>query len=144
MHQKASTVVNSQPRSSALAETCPAGFLQFWFYISGSIFWRACHNPDNTTGKYHKSDSKVVKYLVFAILLCDTAQQGLLCHAGVLFGKPLTYPPSKFLSVYAYLGIPLFSLLDWLNNTSTVTSIGNPAILLSVVKLVTHIGDSLF
>jgi len=41
------------------------GILQFWMYIR----------------KYHSQDPLIVKGLVIAVLICDTCQQALLCHA---------------------------------------------------------------
>ncbi|KAJ7768242.1 hypothetical protein B0H16DRAFT_1785017 [Mycena metata] len=41
------------------------GILQFWLYIR----------------KYHSKDRLVLKLLVIAVMVCDTFQQGLLCHA---------------------------------------------------------------
>ncbi|KAJ7144454.1 hypothetical protein C8R44DRAFT_144623 [Mycena epipterygia] len=41
-----------------------AGFVQFWMYIR----------------KYHSTDPSVMKYLVIAVLICDTCQQGLITH----------------------------------------------------------------
>ncbi|KAF8185579.1 hypothetical protein K438DRAFT_1973875 [Mycena galopus ATCC 62051] len=41
------------------------GFLQFWLYIR----------------RYHSQDPIVVKCLVVAVVICDTCQQALLCHA---------------------------------------------------------------
>ncbi|KAJ6581500.1 hypothetical protein B0H19DRAFT_1115533 [Mycena capillaripes] len=41
------------------------GILQFWMYIR----------------KYHSQDPIIVKSLVIAVLICDTCQQALLCHA---------------------------------------------------------------
>ncbi|KAJ7658124.1 hypothetical protein B0H17DRAFT_1097220 [Mycena rosella] len=46
-----------------------AGILQFWMYIR----------------KYHSQDSMVVKALVIAVLICDTCQQVLLCHAVYIY-----------------------------------------------------------
>ncbi|KAJ7187051.1 hypothetical protein C8R46DRAFT_1184793 [Mycena filopes] len=44
-----------------------AGVLQFWMYIR----------------KYHSKDHLLVKSLVVAVLICDTCQQALLCHAAL-------------------------------------------------------------
>ncbi|KAJ7144440.1 hypothetical protein C8R44DRAFT_759919 [Mycena epipterygia] len=41
-----------------------AGFVQFWMYIR----------------KYHSTDPSAMKYLVIAVLICDTCQQGLITH----------------------------------------------------------------
>ncbi|KAJ7144448.1 hypothetical protein C8R44DRAFT_144535 [Mycena epipterygia] len=41
-----------------------AGFVQFWMYIR----------------KYHSTDPSTIKYLVIAVLICDTCQQGLITH----------------------------------------------------------------
>ncbi|KAJ7144428.1 hypothetical protein C8R44DRAFT_759899 [Mycena epipterygia] len=44
-----------------------AGFVQFWMYIR----------------KYHSADPSTIKYLVIAVLICDTCQQGLITHLTV-------------------------------------------------------------
>ncbi|KAJ7116018.1 hypothetical protein C8R44DRAFT_880401 [Mycena epipterygia] len=59
----------------------PAGILQFWMYIR----------------KYHSQDSRVVKGLVIVVLICDTCQQTLLCHAVYKYlvtsiGNPIILP----------------------------------------------------
>ncbi|KAJ7099739.1 hypothetical protein C8R44DRAFT_888430 [Mycena epipterygia] len=41
-----------------------AGFVQFWMYIR----------------RYHSTDPSAIKYLVIAVLVCDTCQQGLITH----------------------------------------------------------------
>ncbi|KAJ7041084.1 hypothetical protein C8F04DRAFT_1305975 [Mycena alexandri] len=77
------------------------GILQFWLYIR----------------KYHSRDGLVLKLLVIAVMVCDTFQQGLLCHA-----------------VYKYLGIPLhIPSYDQITRL-TVSSISDRAILPTVVK----------
>ncbi|KAJ7224300.1 hypothetical protein GGX14DRAFT_649470 [Mycena pura] len=42
-----------------------AGILQFWLYIR----------------RYHARDPLTVQFVVIAVILCDTVQQALLCHA---------------------------------------------------------------
>ncbi|KAF7308774.1 hypothetical protein MKEN_01076600 [Mycena kentingensis (nom. inval.)] len=75
--------------SSALYGT---GILQFWMYIR----------------KYHKKDSILLQALVVSVLICDTIQQALLCHAVYEYlvtsiGDPLILP-----SVVQTLMIELF------------------------------------
>ncbi|KAJ7222583.1 hypothetical protein GGX14DRAFT_694622 [Mycena pura] len=49
-----------------------AGILQFWLYIR----------------KYHAKDPLIVQFVVIAVIICDTVQQALLCHAGRLYREP--------------------------------------------------------
>ncbi|KAJ7091386.1 hypothetical protein B0H15DRAFT_835807 [Mycena belliarum] len=69
-----------------------AGLLQFWMYIR----------------KYHSKDPLIVKGLVVAVIVCDTIQQAMLCHAVYTYlvtsiGKPTILP-----SVVNTLMIELF------------------------------------
>ncbi|KAJ7810909.1 hypothetical protein B0H14DRAFT_3480211 [Mycena olivaceomarginata] len=53
------------------------GIVQFWMYIR----------------KYHTKDPLLVKSVVIVILICDTVQQTLVCHAGYqYFGVPTNSP----------------------------------------------------
>ncbi|KAJ6591538.1 hypothetical protein DFH09DRAFT_1137290 [Mycena vulgaris] len=69
-----------------------AGILQFWMYIR----------------KYHSQDSRVVKYLVIAVMICDTCQQALLSHAVYEYLVSSLGDPSILPSVVNTLMIELF------------------------------------
>ncbi|KAJ7765478.1 hypothetical protein DFH07DRAFT_366499 [Mycena maculata] len=69
-----------------------AGILQFWMYIR----------------RYHAQDSRVVKCLVVAVLICDTCQQALLCHAVYKYLVSSISDPTILLSVVNTLMIELF------------------------------------
>ncbi|KAJ6464057.1 hypothetical protein C8R45DRAFT_1220141 [Mycena sanguinolenta] len=69
-----------------------AGTVQFWMYIR----------------KYHSKDPLLLKSLVIAVLICDTAQQGLLCHAVYQYLVTSIGDPPIRLSVVNTLMIELF------------------------------------
>ncbi|KAF7366828.1 hypothetical protein MSAN_00941100 [Mycena sanguinolenta] len=69
-----------------------AGILQFWMYIR----------------KYHSKDPLLVKSLVITVLICDTAQQSLLCHAVYKYLVKSIGDPPILLSVVNTLMIELF------------------------------------
>ncbi|KAJ7612491.1 hypothetical protein DFH06DRAFT_1243412 [Mycena polygramma] len=75
--------------SSALYGT---GMLQFWMYIR----------------KYHSQDSVVVKTLVCAVIVCDTCQQALLCHAVYRYLVASLADPTILPTVVNTLMIELF------------------------------------
>ncbi|KAJ6518798.1 hypothetical protein C8R45DRAFT_949252 [Mycena sanguinolenta] len=69
-----------------------AGILQFWMYIR----------------KYNLKDPWVVKFLVVAVLICDTVQQGMLCHAVYTYLVTSISDPPILPSVVNTLMIELF------------------------------------
>ncbi|KAJ7176716.1 hypothetical protein C8R46DRAFT_1077119 [Mycena filopes] len=68
------------------------GILQFWMYIR----------------KYHSKDRLVLKLLVITVSVCDTFQQGLLCHAVYKYLVSSISDPSILPSVVKSLIIELF------------------------------------
>ncbi|KAF7356598.1 hypothetical protein MVEN_00993800 [Mycena venus] len=69
-----------------------AGILQFWMYIR----------------KYHAKDPLIVKSLVIAVIICDTCQQSLLCHAVYEYLVASIANPAILPSVVNTLMIELF------------------------------------
>ncbi|KAJ7187082.1 hypothetical protein C8R46DRAFT_1058789 [Mycena filopes] len=69
-----------------------AGILQFWMYIR----------------KYHAQDHILVKSLVVAVLVCDTCQQALLCHAVYKYLVSSLADPTILPTVVNTLMIELF------------------------------------
>jgi hypothetical protein len=69
-----------------------AGILQFWMYIR----------------KYHARDPVIVKSVVIAVLVCDTAQQALLSHAVYEYLVTSIGAPTILPSVVNTLMIELF------------------------------------
>ncbi|KAJ6460134.1 hypothetical protein C8R47DRAFT_128585 [Mycena vitilis] len=68
------------------------GLLQFWLYIR----------------KYHSQDPMGVKALVVTVLICDTCQQGLLCHALYLYLVTSMEDPSLLVSAVRTVLIQVF------------------------------------
>ncbi|KAJ7658256.1 hypothetical protein DFH06DRAFT_1327543 [Mycena polygramma] len=75
--------------SSALYGT---GITQFWMYIR----------------KYHSRDTLIVKAVVCAVIICDTCQQSLLCHAVFRYLVDSLSEPTILPTVVNTLMIELF------------------------------------
>ncbi|KAF8216484.1 hypothetical protein K438DRAFT_1953417 [Mycena galopus ATCC 62051] len=102
-----------------------AGILQFWMYIR----------------KYHSKDSTMIKSLVIAVLICDTIQQGLLCHAVYEYLVTSIGEPTILPSVVNTLMIELFfscaiTTLVQQFYCWRIYKIGNSAILAVAVSMV--------
>ncbi|KAJ7034864.1 hypothetical protein C8F04DRAFT_1100354 [Mycena alexandri] len=79
---------------TAIVSAClyGVGILQFWMYIR----------------KYHSKDPIVLKCLVITVMVCDTVQQALLCHAVYKYLVSSISDPAIRLSVVKTLIIELF------------------------------------
>ncbi|KAK7012210.1 hypothetical protein R3P38DRAFT_3402653 [Favolaschia claudopus] len=69
-----------------------AGILQFWMYVR----------------KYHSKDPLLLRSLVFAVLVCDTVQQALLCHSVYKYLVTSIGDPGILIIVEQTLMIELF------------------------------------